>query len=186
MSRRARRLVPSPAMVVAVTALVLSLGGSAYALVITGKSIKNNTVTSADIRNRSLTGTDMRSNRVGGGAIKESTLAMVPASGFAAVADGTTHWAVLNKDGVAVRGKGLAAGDPAARTGQGRYHVVFDRDVRGCAYVATLGDEGIGGPPPSGHVMVSSHPANPNAVRIRTEGAGNDPADRAFHLVVSC
>ena len=66
--RRIRRLLPSPAMVVAVVALVMSLGGSAYALVITGKSIKNGTVTTKDIRNHSLTGTDMRKNKIGGGS----------------------------------------------------------------------------------------------------------------------
>ncbi len=49
MSRSIRRLIPSPAMIVAIVALVMSLGGSAYALVITGKSIRNNTVTGKDI-----------------------------------------------------------------------------------------------------------------------------------------
>ena len=61
--RRIRRFLPSPAMVVAVVALVMSLGGSAYALVITGKSIKNGTVTSKDIRNHSLTGSDVRKDK---------------------------------------------------------------------------------------------------------------------------
>ena len=50
MPRTLRRLLPSPAMVVALIALVMSLGGSAYALVITGKTIRNNTVTGKDIR----------------------------------------------------------------------------------------------------------------------------------------
>ena len=55
MTRYFRRLVPSPAMVVALTALFLALGGSAYAaLVITGKSIRNNTITTKDIRNGTL------------------------------------------------------------------------------------------------------------------------------------
>ena len=50
MVRRVRRFMPSPAMVVALTALVTSLGGSAYALVVTGKTIRNNSVTGFDIR----------------------------------------------------------------------------------------------------------------------------------------
>ena len=65
---RLRRFLPSPAMLVAVTALVLSLGGSAYALVVTGKTIRNNSVTNADIRQRTLTGNDMGQDKVGGGA----------------------------------------------------------------------------------------------------------------------
>ena len=59
MSRWARRLVPSPAMVVALVALVMAMGGSAYALVITGKSIRNGTVTGKDLKNRSITGNDV-------------------------------------------------------------------------------------------------------------------------------
>ena len=74
---RLRRFLPSPAMLVAVTALVLSLGGSAYALVVTGKTIRNNSVTNADIRQRTLTGNDMRRDKVGGGSIKESSLGTV-------------------------------------------------------------------------------------------------------------
>jgi peptidoglycan/LPS O-acetylase OafA/YrhL len=68
MTRRLRRLLPSSAMVVALTALVLSLGGSAYALVVTGKTIRNNSVTGADIRQRSLTGNDVEHDRIGGGS----------------------------------------------------------------------------------------------------------------------
>ena len=59
MTRKLRRLVPSPAMVVALTALFLALGGSAYALVITGKTIRNNTVTGKDIRNGTLKAKDV-------------------------------------------------------------------------------------------------------------------------------
>src|SRR5215218_4390096 len=99
--RRIRRFVPSPAMVVAVAALVMSLGGSAYALVITGKSIKDGSVTNKDIRNHSLTGNDMRRGSVGGGAIKESSLGPVPA---AFVAAGASRFAVVNANGQAVRG----------------------------------------------------------------------------------
>src|SRR5688500_20354417 len=88
-----RRFLPSPAMVVALTALVMSLGGSAYALVITGKSIRNGSVTNKDIRNRSLTGNDMRKDSIGGGAIEEATLGPVPS---AYLAGGASRFAVVN------------------------------------------------------------------------------------------
>jgi hypothetical protein len=92
MTRRVRRFVPSPAMVVAMTALVLSLGGSAYALVVTGKTIRNNTVTGADVRQRSLTGNDVRRDKIGGGSVKESTLGPVPS---ALLAHGGARFAVV-------------------------------------------------------------------------------------------
>jgi len=75
--RHLRRFMPSPAMVVALTALVMSLGGSAYALVVTGKTIRNNSVTGFDIRQRSLTGNDVKRDKIGGGSVKESTLGVV-------------------------------------------------------------------------------------------------------------
>jgi hypothetical protein len=186
MSRILRRLIPSPAMIVAIVALVMSLGGSAYALVITGKSIRNNTVTGKDIRTHSLRGQDIRADSVGGGAIRESTLGAVPAAALATSSAGLDYWAVVNGNGVLVRGRGQAAGDPAARTGEGIYHVIFNRDVRGCAYLATVGSPTVDAVPPGGQVHVASHPANVNAVRVRTTNDAGVALNRSFHLAVIC
>lgn len=186
MSGILRRLIPSPAMIVAIVALVMSLGGSAYALVITGKSIRNNTVTGKDIRTHSLRGQDIRADSVGGGAIRESTLGQVPTAALASSAGGLGYWAVVNGNGVLVRGKGLAAGDPAARTGEGIYHVIFNRDVRGCAYLATVGSPTVDAVPPNGQVHVASHPTNVNAVRVRTTNDAGVALNRSFHLAVIC
>ena len=72
--RRFVRL-PSPAMVVAAVALVVALGGSAYAaIVVTGKNIRNGTITGADLKNRSLQGTKIAKDRVGYNAVKEEGL----------------------------------------------------------------------------------------------------------------
>ena len=61
MSRRLRRLVPSPAMVVALVALFVALGGVSYGVAsgyIDSREIKNNSIQSKDVRNGTLTGTD--------------------------------------------------------------------------------------------------------------------------------
>jgi hypothetical protein len=176
-----RRLLPSPAMVVAVTALVMSLGGSAYALVITGKSIRNGSVTAKDIRNRSLTGTDIRRNKIGGGAVKESSLETVPAAG---IAHGGARYAVVNATGQLVRGRDVSS---VARTGAGRYQVIFFADARNCAYFATVGDPSAAAPPQNSQISVSSLPSNVNGVAVRTENGNNSvEADRPFHLIVMC
>jgi hypothetical protein len=178
---RIRRLLPSPAMVVAVTALVMSLGGSAYALVITGKSIKNGTVTNKDIRNRSLSGSDVRPDGLGGGAIKESSLGPVPS---AFIAGGGTRFAVVNAGGQAVRGRDVSS---AARTSEGRYQVIFSGDVRSCAYFATIGDESASAPPQNSQISVGSLGSNVNGVAVRTEnGTNGTELDRPFHLIVMC
>jgi hypothetical protein len=170
-------------MVVAVVALVVSLGGSAYAaLVITGKNIKNGTVTGKDIRNHSLRGSDVKHDGIGGGSIKESTLGPVPS---AFLAGGSSRFAVVNASGQAVRGRDISS---AARTSEGRYQVIFNGNVRNCAYFATIGDPSASAPPSHNEISVASLASNVNGVAIRTQGGGADgnQADRPFHLIVMC
>ena len=175
-----RRLVPSPSMVVALAALFVALGGSAYAaLVITGHNIRNGTVTGADIKNHSLKSKDVKHNSLGGTAILESRLKTVPG---ASQADGLSRFAVVTNAGALVRGRAAAS---ATRTAEGRYQVVFDRDVRSCAYFATLGDTSAANPP-SGQIGTGSMATNPNGVEVRTTDASGTAADRPFHLIVPC
>jgi hypothetical protein len=176
-----RRLLPSPAMVVAVVALIMSLGGSAYALVVTGKQIRNGSVTNKDVRNRSLTGNDVRRDKLGGKSIKEASLGPV---GTALVAHGGARFAVVNGGGQLVRGRDISS---VARTGDGRYQVIFNADIRGCAYFATVGDPSAAGPPQNSQISVSSLGSNVNGVAIRTENGNNgSEANRPFHLIVMC
>jgi hypothetical protein len=167
-------------MAVAIVALFTSLGGSAYALVITSGDIKNNTIRSKDVRNRALGGQDIRSNGIGGGAVKESTLSTVPSALFA---EGVTHFAVVNAGGQRVRERGTTS---SARTAEGRYQVIFNRDVRGCAYYATVGGPTAAAPPDNGQITVSGLGSNVNGVDIQTTGANGGPANRPFHLLVNC
>src|SRR5262245_7067095 len=175
---RIRRLIPSPAMAVALLALFMAMGGSAYALVVTSGSIKNNTIRSVDVRNGGLLGKDFRKDGVGGGAIKEASLATVPG---AFLAHGSAHFAVVNAGGQQIRARGTTS---AARTAQGRYQVIFDRDVRGCAYYATVGGPSAAAPPDNGQITVSGLGSNVNGVDIRTTGANGNNADKPFHLLV--
>lgn len=179
MSRWARRLVPSPAMVVALVALVMAMGGSAYALVVTGKSIRNGTVTGKDLKNRSITGNDSKRDSIGGGSIKESSLGVVPG---ALQAHGAARFAVVSGGGQLVRGRNAQA----ARTAAGRYQVIFETDVRGCAYYATIGDPSAAGPPQNSQASVASLGSNVNGVAVRTENNAGAEVDRPFHLLVLC
>jgi hypothetical protein len=82
-----RRLTPrrpSPALVVALVALFVSLGGGAYAaLHITSRDIANNTIRSIDVKNGSLTGKDVKNNSLGGTDVIESKLGKVRKAGNA-------------------------------------------------------------------------------------------------------
>lgn len=181
MKRQLRRLMPSPAMVVALTALFLALGGSAYALVITGKSIKNNTVTGSDIRNGSLRGKDAHRDSFGGRAIKESTLGTV---GSAGISFGGARFAVVTGAGTLARGRSVSS---VARTGAGRYQVMFTSDVRNCAYFATIGDTSAAPLGGGSQITTASLSTSANGVAVRTWGPnGGSTGDRPFHLIVSC
>jgi hypothetical protein len=161
---------PSPALVISCISLFVALGGVSY-------GVATGSIDGREVKNRSLTGTDLKNDRVGGGAIKESTLAPVPFAG------GLGRAAVVNAAGAIVRERG---GATALRTGPGRYAVTFPSDVRGCIYSGTIGDEGAGGPG-SGFISVSSLLTNPNSVEVRTGTPNNNaPENRSFHLIVSC
>ncbi len=167
-------------MAVALLALFMAMGGSAYALVVTSASIKNNTIRSKDVHNGGLIGKDFRANGVGGRAIKESTLSPVPS---AFVAAGSAHFAVVNAGGRAVRLRGVTS---ASRTAQGRYQVIFDADVRGCGYFATIGGPSASAPPGNGQITVSSLGSNVAGMDIRTTKTNGHEADKPFHLLVLC
>jgi hypothetical protein len=167
-------------MGVALLALFMAMGGSAYALVVTSADIKNNTIRTADVHNGGLFGKDFKQNGVGGGAIKESSLETVPG---AVIAHGSAHFAVVNAGGQQVRARGTTS---AARTAEGRYQVIFDRDVRSCAYFATVGGPTAAVPPGNGLVSVSSLASNVNGVDITTENQNGVNSNRPFHLLVLC
>ncbi len=161
---------PSPALVISCIALFVALGGVSYGLA-TGS------IDGREVKNRSLTGLDVKADKLGGSSIKESSLGTVNFS------RGVESSAVVNQAGAVVRSTG---GATAQRTAEGRYAVIFQRSMASCTYVATIGDESTGGTG-SGLVSVATNAVNPNAVNVRTANAANNsPADRSFHLVVSC
>ena len=187
MSRTLRRLIPSPAMIVALVALVMSLGSSAYALgLITSEEIQDDDVTGVDIKERSLHGHDLRKNSVGRLAINESRLRSVRAKGL-------RFWAVVAQNGSLDRGEGLAEiANPTGKSSDGSlYHVIFSRDVRDCSYQATIGSPGDAVPMGDSQITVSRDPDNFKAVRVRTAtgpnvNGSNTEVAMPFQLAVTC
>jgi hypothetical protein len=189
MSRTLRRLIPSPAMIVALVALVMSLGSSAYALgLINSAQIEDDSVRGVDVKERSLHGHDLGKNSVGRLAINESRLREVRAKGL-------RFWAVITQGGGLDRGsKRLTDGD-VSKVGSSpdvHYVVDFHRDVRPCSYQATIGSEVDAVPENDSQVTVSREPGNFNAVRVRTAtgpntaSGKNTAAPMPFQLAVTC
>ena len=97
--------------------------------------------------------------------------------------DVTTLYAVVDANGTLARGHKAVS---ATRLGTGTYEVVFRKDVRRCAYVATIGLSGSAGASLPGEITVVGRSGNDRGVFLTTHSSGGASADLGFHLAVHC
>jgi hypothetical protein len=95
----------------------------------------------------------------------------------------TTLWAVVDADGNLVRGKGAVKSE---RLGTGFYRVTFNRNVRACAYIASVGWIFSGEIGASGPVPATQTPLLKTQVFVQTRSSGAMAANIPFHLLVKC
>jgi hypothetical protein len=95
-----------------------------------------------------------------------------------------TLWAVVNADGTLARDSHAVSVTHTAATGA--YIVVFDRNVRSCAYNATVGLSGASGTSARGFTTVVAAAVDVNGVFVTTDDVAGNPAERGFHLQVEC
>ncbi len=165
---------PSPAMVVAVIALVVALAGTAYAAqTINGGAIKKQTIGAGKLKHKTLTGYQINTNKLG----------VVPAAQRAS----HTYWAVVNNPAGAGNAALARASDATitATEGGGAVTVTFPINISGCADVAGRDNAGTT-VPGAGYAQTNTSPANPNAIEVRTRDEKGADADADFHLIVVC
>ncbi|MCU1531653.1 MAG: hypothetical protein JWO49_1224 [Arthrobacter sp.] len=92
-----------------------------------------------------------------------------------AVVDGPT--------GTRVRGSGVVS---SLRFSAGTYQVIFNGNVAGCAYIATIGEGDASGAQPPGEITVAPRLGNNRGVFVTTHNSAGALSDRDFHLVVIC
>jgi hypothetical protein len=88
-------------------------------------------------------------------------------------------WAVVRDDGRLSHGSRVTG---TSHLGTGRYEVTFNRDVRGCAYIATTINahtQALGIFTASGHLSA-------NGVYVETKNQGGGLTDGPFDLLVAC
>lgn len=171
-SLRNRR--PSPAMVVAVIALIVALAGTAYAAqTINGGAIKKQTIGAGKLKHKTLTGYQINTNKLG----------VVPSAKRAT----NTYWAVVNNPAGAGNATLARASDAgiSASEGGGAVAVAFPVNVTGCANIAGRNNAGTSVPNP-GYAQTNTSAANPNAVEVHTRDKAGANEDADFHLVVIC
>jgi hypothetical protein len=89
-----------------------------------------------------------------------------------------TAWAVVAANGTLVRS---ARAQSSSKLAAGNYEVIFNRDVSKCAYAATINDSTLGA-----EIGVEPRSSNAHAVFVTTWSSAGSPADKPFHLVVTC
>jgi hypothetical protein len=165
---------PSPAMVVAMIALVTALAGTAYAAqTINGGAIKKQTIGGGKLKKDTLTGFQINNNKLG----------VVP------MAKVSTHtfWAVVNNPGGPGNATLARASGPniTVNEGGGAVNVIFPFNVSVCANVAGRNNAGTT-VPKEGYAQTNVSPANTSAIEVRTRGKDGNNEDGDFHLVVIC
>ncbi len=96
---KVKRMIPRPAMIVAMLALVVALGGSAYAAskIDTG-DIKNNAITARQVENGTLKGKDFKTGGLTTGDVRDGKLQLKDLSD-SAIAQLRPRWLLLNEQG---------------------------------------------------------------------------------------
>jgi len=167
---------PSPAMVVALVALIAALGGTAVgATVLSKKKVKkisNNQIT------KRAPGLSVASAGTANSAKNATTADKASNVLSASVGGGCTVNQATQPGTTATEASGTPPADSAC-------NVDFSRDVTSCTYVATIGEAG-GGESSRGFITTAQTVGNPEAVFVRTTNIADAFAVRAFHLQVVC
>jgi hypothetical protein len=186
-----KRLIPSPATVIACVALVFSLGGTGLAAGSVSPQARGGSDVGASLANaqseaqrgprgpRGLRG--KRGPRGPAGPAGATGAAGPAGPAGPAGAAATSLWASVDSAGTLVRNKGVAS---TQKLGIGDYLVIFNQDVTPCIYQATLG-----GPTTAlaaGQITAAQRVAIAAGVRVITQDSAGAPADRAFFVSVFC
>jgi hypothetical protein len=114
--------------------------------------------------------------------IRESSLRTSSARAANALPLDARRFAVIDANGKVVR---ASAGVTSGLTGARNVEVLFDRDIRGCAYTATIGGKATDVPPP-GFITVSQRGGKANGVFVAMRNGDLTKAVLPFHLTVTC
>jgi hypothetical protein len=165
---------PSPSMVVAILALIVALGGTAYAAQsINGGQIQKQTIGAGKLKQKTLTGYQINLNKLG----------TVPLAKRAA----HTYWAVVNNPtspGNATLARASEAGISVTEAG-GAVNVIFPVNVSSCANVSSRNNAGTT-VPGAGIAQTNISAANPNAIEVHTRDEKGANTDADFQLIVVC
>ena len=192
MIARLLRHRPSPAIVIACVALLIALGGVSYAATalprnsVGNAQLKNNAVTSGKVKNHSLLKADFKAGQIPAGPA--GPVGPAGAAGAAGArgptgpaGSGASNWVIADPTGTIVKSSGIVA---VSHSGVGIYDVTFNRDVSGCAYIATAGAN-TAGSGVFGRIADWNRTATNTVLRVTTS-SGAIATDSAFSAAAFC
>jgi hypothetical protein len=173
---------PSTATTLSIIALFVALGGTGYAAAtLPRNSVGSGQVIDGSLKKRDLadmTVTALRGSRgVPGAAGPAGATGPSGPAGLPA----TALWAVIATTGAMSRSSHVTSSEKVAA---GQYVVIFDRDVKACAFVGSLG--GTAAESVVGQISATRRSINANGVFVRTYDSAGTAADKSFHLAVFC
>ncbi len=184
LARRRGRLVhpsrrPSAATAISVIALFVALGGTGYA----AATLPRNSVASGQVIDGSLKKRDLAGKTIAAlkGASGTAGAAGPAGPSGATGPPATALWAVVAANGSKARDGHVTSSEKLAT---GQYVVVFDRDVKSCAFVGSLG--GTAAESVTGQISATRRSINANGVFVKTYDSAGTAADKSFHLAVFC
>jgi hypothetical protein len=183
---RLKRLVPSPSLVIAGVALLLVLGGTAYA----ATKLPRNSVTTVQVKNHSLLARDFKAGQLPRGPAGPPGPAG-PAGAAGPSGAASIKWALVRPDGgIAAQSGGITL---AAKPSAGTYILRIGSTVTGKAVIASAGYAGdsSGGRetsagPCGGGAQGRTCPTsnNTSTIIVQTRSSTGASADHSFYVAV--
>ena len=188
-----KRLVPSPSMVIACLALLLVLGGTAYAAI----ELPRNSVTTVQVKNHSLLARDFKAGQLPRGPVGPPgpagpTGPAGPAGPAGPSGSASIKWALVRPDGgIAAQSGGITL---AAKPSAGTYILRVGSTVTGKPIITSAGYAGdssagrgeTSAGPCGGGTQGRSCPTSNNTSTIIVQARSNAGAlaDHSFYLAV--
>lgn len=187
---------PSPAMVVACIALTMALGGGSYAATtlprksdgpqrLKANPAKSNVQAAGPRGPRGFRGPagprGLRGLRGPAGPAGPAGAAGAAGAAGPKGDSATALWASVDSNGTLIRNKGAAS---SLKTATGQYQVIFNQDVTGCVYQATLGGPTTG--LTSGEISAGQKATIAAGVSVLTLSSAGALTDKNFFLAVFC
>ncbi len=199
---RFHRFRPTPSFTLSMVALMVALGGTAYAATqIHGKNIKNGTITGKKVKRGTLTTTKLSKSTVAalrGQRGAPGTPGAVGPGGPAGVAGEPATRLFASVDGgnpgdvtapVLQTGSGVTNVVRLAGTSQGRYLVTFNRDVSRCVpvvSVTTVGASATANRGVPGFGLAAPDATDPRNIFVRTSDTTSPDINKPFSVAVFC